>query len=122
MNSTSTDATNTVKVTPPTTPLTSTVAPTTTAGATTTKKSSTGNMNPANVTSKGLVKATATPMVKGVSTTTVPVSTTITPTDTQGLDPNATFGYVSYGFIGTSTLLISTSQDKLLELRSVIIK
>lgn len=60
---------------------------------------------------------------KKTSTTTPTIATTTTPVITEILpDVNTTFAYISYGFIGTSTLLISTSQEKLLELRSAIIK
>ncbi len=51
--------------------------------------------------------------------TTAPIAATVAE-DT--MSDSLSFDFISYGFIGTTTLLISTSQEKLLELRGGIIK
>ena len=71
------------------------------------------------ITSSTSTKSTATKIATNTLNTSTTTDAAILP---NALDPLTSFSYVSYGFIGTSTLLISTSQEKFLELRGVIIK
>lgn len=96
------------------TPTVNTLMPPTIPTASTTKSTSSKTTSLLN---------TSTSTKKSSSTTTPVVATTTTPKTPEVVpDINTSFEYVSYGFIGTSTLIISTSQEKLLELRSAIIK
>ncbi len=141
----STDATSSKPVSTPTPVITPTPTPTPTPVATTTKVNTTTTT--ATSTSKTITTATTTKNTSTKATTTTSTSTTkvstktatstkatttpveVTPPPVEAPvvpeiipDANTSFEYVSYGFIGTSTLLISTSQEKLLELRGGIIK
>jgi hypothetical protein len=135
--STSTEATSTT-VAPATTivPAVAPVATTTSKAATTTKSVATSTKNTSATSTLTTATSTKLQTTKGVKATTTSKVASSTPLASSTelvlpppvvipediLDPNLSYDYVSYGFIGTSTLLISTSKEKLLELRSGIIK
>lgn len=107
-------------------PATST-KPTTVATSTKTTATSTSTKVATSTKSTATsTKTTVTPTSKTpTATTTIPapvIEKPVVPVVEEILDPNATYEYISYGFIGTTTLLISTSKEKLLELRGGIIK
>jgi hypothetical protein len=68
---------------------------------------------PKSTSTNSTSTATSTNSTSTVATSTLPQEEVIDP---------ALLIYVSYGFVGTSTLIISTSPDKFLEVRSGIIK
>ena len=83
--------------------------------ASSTKQTSTATSSKATNTS-----STSTFAQTASSTATGTVATS-TPPQEEVIDPSLLL-YVSYGFVGTSTLIISTSPDKFLEVRGGILK
>jgi flagellar basal body-associated protein FliL len=82
---------------------------------------STSSLLIASTTKATSTKATTTKQVPPTPEQPVATTTASTTNQTASSTSPEVF-YISYGFVGTSTLLISTTKEKFLELRSAILK